>query len=178
VHHQWLREHRKERDMCLISELGCLLNLLSAPLRASRVIPNTSWSTKFWLQSFAFRVFDIVSCHVPFCIRFSTIFVWFPGSQNLENRVLVEAKHEFPQNIILVESIAFHWNLTPKSLRFGHRNLVKIAEKCPHNVDCTNGLGEGHCNGESVPKMALGFQIPLSSTPSVLRAGATKTAIS
>jgi hypothetical protein len=176
VHPQWLPEHRKGTEICLIGELGWLLDLLWAPLRAIRVVPHTPWSTKSRLQSFAFGVFDIVSCHVPFCIRFNMIFAWLPGFRNLENCVLVEAKREFLQKWWFgIE----HWFLSksdPQSFRFRHLELVKIAEKCSRNHDRTDWLGKGPCIAESGPKMVLGVQIPEIYPQCASRARATKTA--
>ena len=130
---KWAPEYRKGMDICRIRELGCLLDLLWALLRAIRVVLNTACSTKLPLQSFAFRVFDIVSCHVPFCVRFSRIFAWLSGSQNLENRVLVEAKREFTQKLCFgIE----HWFSSksdppkpPLQVPGGRQNCRKMSEQ-------------------------------------------------
>ena len=141
VHPQWLPEHRKGTEICRIRELGCLLDLLWATFRATRVVPNTPWSTKSRLQSFAFRVFDIVSCHVPFCIGFNMIFAWLPGSQNLENRVLVEAKREFSQKWCFRGEHCFSSKSDPPKPPFQASETCKIIEKWPSDHDRTNWLG-------------------------------------
>ena len=152
---EWGPERRKEIDICWVRGLGCLLGRISAGPRASRVILNAPWCTKLRLQSFAFHVFSIVICHVPFCIGFCTILVWFPGSQNLENRVLVEAKHEFSQKLCFGGEHCFSSKSDPPKLPFQTSETCKIIEKWPSDHDRTNWLGKGPCLGQSVPENGI-----------------------
>jgi len=138
----------QKRDRCLLGKRTWMpIGLDLGSSQASRVILNAPWCTKLRLQSFAFHVFSIVICHVPFCIGFCMILVWFPGSQNLENRVLVEAKREFSQKLCFGGEHCFSSKSDPPKSPFQASETCKITEKCPSKHDCADWLGNRPCIG-------------------------------